>query len=235
MPIELEPGVPGMRERLSHADFLANARANAPTGFRMRTPADFEASLERILRGHRPGEPLHVFAYGSLMWNPALEHDAQLRARIHGWHRSFCIRSFVGRGTPECPGLMLALDKGGSCNGILLRIPAPKVGEEVALLWRREMTWGTYDARWVTAWVDSAPVQALTFIVDRRHERYVGKLSPQETARLINCGRGVLGTSREYFDATVQKLRELDIRDVAMERLHGVVHGHQGGGGTLFL
>ncbi|SCK31958.1 cation transport protein ChaC [Variovorax sp. HW608] len=201
----------------------------------MRSHADFEATLERILRRHRAGDPLHVFAYGSLMWNPALEHDAQFRARIHGWHRSFCIRNFVGRGTPECPGLMLALDRGGSCNGMLLRIPAPKVGEEVALLWRREMTWGTYDARWMTAWVDSVPVQALAFVVDRRHERYVGTLSPQETARLINCGRGVLGSCRNYFDATVQKLRELGIRDVAMERLHDVVHAHQASGDALFL
>jgi cation transport protein ChaC len=225
MPIELDPAALGMRERLSHVDFLANARASAPAGFRMRTHADFEGTLERILCSHRPGEPLHVFAYGSLMWNPALMHDAQFKARIHGWHRSFCIRNFVGRGTPECPGLMLALDKGGCCNGVLLRIPASNVSEEVALLWRREMTWGTYDARWVTAWVDSAPVRALVFVVDRRHERYVGKLSPQETARLINCGRGALGTCSDYFDATVRKLRELGIRDAAMERLHAVV-GH---------
>ncbi|MBO9647591.1 MAG: gamma-glutamylcyclotransferase [Variovorax sp.] len=224
MPIELDPGALGMRERLSHADFLVNARASAPDGFRMRTHADFEGTLERIMRSHRPGDPLHVFAYGSLMWNPALVHDAQFRARIHGWHRSFCIRSFVGRGTPECPGLMLALDKGGSCNGMLLRIPASNVSEEVALLWRREMTWGTYDARWTTALVDAVPMRALVFIVDRRHERYVGRLPVQETARLINCGRGALGTSREYFDATLRKLGELGIRDVAMERLHDAVH-----------
>jgi len=221
MPIELDPGALEMRERLLDADFLANARASAPA---MRTHADFEGTLEWFLQSHRPGDPLHVFAYGSLMWNPALVHDAQFRARIHGRHRSFCIRNFIGRGTPECPGLMLALDRGGSCNGVLLRIPAPNVSEELALLWRREMTWGTYDARWVTAWVDSTPVRALAFIVDRRHERYVGKLSPQEAARLINCGRGTLGTCREYLDATVRKLRDLGIRDVAMEHLHDMVH-----------
>ena len=172
-----------------------------------------------MLRHHRPDDPIHVFAYGSLMWNPALEHDARLRARIYGWHRSFCVRNLIGRGAPECPGLMLALDKGGSCNGVLLRIPGHRVDDELALLWRREMTWGTYDARWVTAWVGSETVRAVTFVVDRRHERYAAKLARQEAARLINTGRGALGTCRAYFDATLQTLRDLGIRDEAMERL----------------
>lgn len=219
MPLELDATELELRNRLAVQEFLANARANAPAGFKLRSQEDYEATLDRMLIGHRPGDPIHVFAYGSLMWNPALAHDARFRARIYGWHRSFCVRNLIGRGAPECPGLMLALDKGGSCNGVLLRIPAPKVDEQLALLWRREMTWGTYDARWVTAWGDLGPVRAVTFVVHRRHERYASNLAPQEAARLINSGRGVLGTCRAYFDATLQTLRDLGIRDEAIERL----------------
>jgi cation transport protein ChaC len=223
MPQELEAAELGLRQRLADHEFLANARASAPAGFRMRTHEEFTETLDRMLRRHQAGDPIHVFAYGSLMWNPALQHDRQFRARIYGWHRRFCIRNLVGRGAPECPGLILGLDKGGSCNGMLLRIPGPEVDDELALLWRREMTWGTYNARWVTAWVDSFAVPALTFVVDRRHERYAANLTPQEAAQLINTGRGALGTSRGYFDATLQKLRDLGIRDQTMERLDEVV------------
>lgn len=219
MPLEPDATELGLRDRLADHEFLANARASAPAGFKLRSQEDFKATLDRMLSHHRAGDPIHVFAYGSLMWNPALEHDTRSRARIYGWHRSFCVRNLIGRGAPECPGLMLALDKGGSCNGVLLRIPGPKVDDELALLWRREMTWGTYDARWVTAWGDSGPVRAVTFVVDRRHERYAAELTPQEAARMINTGRGALGTCRAYFDATLQTLRDLGIHDEAMERL----------------
>ena len=224
MSLKLDTTELGMRDRLADHEFLANARASAPAGFRLRSLEDFKATLDRMLLHHRPGDPIHVFAYGSLMWSPAMEHDGRFRARIYGWHRSFCVRNLIGRGAPECPGLMLALDKGGSCNGVLLRIPGHRVDDELALLWRREMTWGTYDARWVTAWGDSGPVQAVTFVVDRRHERYAGKLAPHEAARMINSGRGALGTCRAYFDATLQTLRDLGIRDEAMERLAEAVH-----------
>ncbi|HSV44350.1 MAG TPA: gamma-glutamylcyclotransferase [Ramlibacter sp.] len=121
---------------------------------------------------------------------------------------------------------MLALDAGGWCNGMLLRIPASKVRSELMLLWRREMSWGTYHARWVTARVGPAQIQALTFVVNRRHERYLKALPLNESVRLINSGKGSLGTCRAYFDATVQKLGELGelgIRDRRMEALHAAV------------
>ncbi|MDB5859951.1 MAG: ChaC family protein [Ramlibacter sp.] len=218
-----DEAAPDVRRQLSDENFSAVVRQNLAAGLAMRTPQDMQDSLEEILRQHAPDADLHVFGYGSLMWNPALEHDAQFRARVHGWHRRFCLRNLVGRGTPEFPGLMLALDRGGSCNGLLLRIPAAKVRQELHLLWRREMSWGSYDARWVAAWVDGAPVRALTFVVHRGHARYVKGLSLQESAGFINGGRGSLGSCRAYFDATLQKMRELGIRDAGMERLQAAV------------
>ena len=223
MTMELDQAARDLRRALSGENFSAVVRDSVAAGLTMRTPRQMRDSLEAILREHPPGADLHVFGYGSLMWNPALRHDAQLRARVHGWHRRFCLRSLIGRGTPETPGLLLALDRGGSCSGVLLRIPAARVRQELRLLWRREMSWGSYDAHWVTARVDGAPVRALTFVVHRGHPRYVKDLSPQESAGFINGGHGSLGTCRAYFDATLQKLRELGIRDAGMERLQAAV------------
>jgi glutathione-specific gamma-glutamylcyclotransferase len=212
-----------LRQLLLGENYIAKVAQRAPAGLRLRTPVELESTLQAILRRHEPARDLYVFCYGSLMWNPALEHSGQFKARIHGRHRSFCLRNLIGRGAPERPGLMLALDRGGSCNGTILRIPASKVEDELRLLWRREMVWGSYEACWVTAWAGADPVEAVTFVVRRSHERYVGDLSPQQAARLINTGAGSLGTCRAYFDSTLQKLRELGIRDRRMEHLDAIV------------
>ncbi|NNU42014.1 gamma-glutamylcyclotransferase [Ramlibacter montanisoli] len=217
-----------LRARLRDERFLATVRSSVPAGVTLRSAAALEETLEQTLLQHPVDADIHVFAYGSLMWNPALEHVGQATATVHGWHRSFCLRNLFGRGGPARPGLMLALDRGGSCKGVLLRIAAHCAREELAILWRREMTWGTYDARWVTAWVDGAPVPAVTFVANRGHVRYVKGLPASEAARLINSGEGNLGTCRAYFDATLAKLRELGIEDHRMEQLRRAVCAHPG-------
>lgn len=217
-----------LRTRLRDEGFLAVVRSSVAAGVTLRSAAALEETLERILAEHAPGADIHVFAYGSLMWNPALEHVGQARAKVHGWHRSFCLRNLFGRGQPGRPGLMLALDRGGSCNGVLLRIAGHCAREELAILWRREMTWGTYDARWVTACADGARVRAITFVANRRHERYVKALPVAEAAGLINSGEGSLGTCRAYFDATLAKLGELGIEDHRMEQLRRAVCARPG-------
>ena len=223
----IEPGAAtlALRQRLADKDFLALVRDTALAGVRIRSQEELEATLQAILARHVPGREVHVFAYGSLMWNPGLVHTGCSKARLHGWHRSYCIRTLFGRGTPDRPGLMLALDRGGSCNGMLLRIAAGQVDEQLALLWRREMSWGTYRSRWVIAWAGEVPVPAVTFVVDRRHERYVNGLPLAETARLIDTGGGRLGSCRAYFDATLQKLRELGIEDRRMKQLDAFLRG----------
>ncbi|HEX2543701.1 MAG TPA: gamma-glutamylcyclotransferase [Ramlibacter sp.] len=208
-----------LRRRLQAPDFDAQVRRHPPPGVTLRTREELEHSFEEILAGLLPGEDLHVFGYGSLMWNPGLEHIGSARAALFGWHRRFCIHSLVGRGAPEAPGLMLALDRGGSCSGMVFRIQASKVRAELAILWRREMTWGSYQARWVSARIGSTPVRAVTFVVDRSQPRYLQQLGLPETARLIATGCGQLGTCRAYFDATLGQLRALGIADGYMERL----------------
>jgi glutathione-specific gamma-glutamylcyclotransferase len=207
------------RDSLLNDEYMAQVYAQLPADTRLRKAEELEASIDDILSRHDRDTALHVFGYGSLMWNPAVEHVGVRPAKVHGWHRAFCLRSVIGRGTQERPGLMLALDRGGACQGLLLEIEPRKVGDELRVLWRREMLTDVYQARWVTAVVQGVPVSAVTFVVNRSHPRYTKSLSLPEMARMINTGAGSLGTCREYFDATRHKLEALGIRDSGMERL----------------
>jgi glutathione-specific gamma-glutamylcyclotransferase len=207
------------REGLLDDAFMAKVYSQLPPDARLRTAEELEASIEATLSKHERNAPIHVFGYGSLMWNPAVDHAGARPAKVHGWHRSFCLRSIIGRGSQERPGLMLALDRGGACHGMLLRIEARKTRDELRVLWRREMFTEVYEARWITAQVDGGRIRAITFSVNRSHPRYTKGLPLQEMARMINTGAGSLGTCREYFDATVDKLAALGIRDAGMERL----------------
>jgi glutathione-specific gamma-glutamylcyclotransferase len=211
------------RERLAKGAFVEALRADPPPGIRIRTDAELEETLDRVLRDHDCAEDLHVFGYGSLMWNPALDAVQASVARLHGWHRRYCLRMLFGRGTPEQPGAMLALDRGGACCGVLFRIAAANVPVELRMLWRREMLAGSYDARWVWARADERRLRALTFVVNRCHDRYIGSHPVEQVAGLIRTGRGPLGTSRAYFDSTVQALERLGIRDLGIERVRRAV------------
>jgi cation transport protein ChaC len=177
------------------------------------------ALLEQALSGHDANEDLHVFGYGSLIWNPAFHFIAQYPATLHGWHRRFCLKTFAGRGAPEAPGLMLALDHGGACKGVAFRIAAPQAREELGILWRREMFGGSYNARWVKLKTPEGECRAITFVCNRKHPRYVPELCDVETARLIATGCGDLGTCREYLENTVKHLAALGMRDRGLMRI----------------
>lgn len=223
MSITLDSAGRATRARIADEGFLSKLRALAPTDTLIHSQAELDASLARVLAEHEEGADIHVFGYGSLIWNPALEHTQAIKAEIQGWHRSFCLRANVGRGCAERPGLMLALDEGGTCRGILLRISAEKMREELRLLWRREMLTGAYQARWVTARADSAAFRAITFVANRSHTRYTTGLPIERMAELINTGSGPLGTCREYFDSTLRAIEVLGIKDAGMERLRAAV------------
>ncbi|WP_233800922.1 gamma-glutamylcyclotransferase [Paraburkholderia sp. HP33-1] len=211
------------REHLAQGTLLHALRADPPAGLKLRSDAELERTLQVVLDAHESARDLHVFGYGSLMWNPALEVVETSVARVHGWHRGFCLRMIFGRGTPEEPGAMLGLDRGGACNGLLYRIDAAKVEAELRLLWRREMLAGAYDARWVPATVDDRHIRALTFVVNRAHDRYIGGCPIHHVAHLIRTGRGPLGTSRAYFDETTLTLERLGLRDTGIERLRRAI------------
>jgi cation transport protein ChaC len=213
------------RDRLADGSLLATWRAKSPPGT-IRSDDELEASLETTLAGHPRGEDVVVFGYGSLMWNPAIEHVGAHRAFVRGWSRRFCLRMLLGRGSPERPGLMLALDRGGCCYGMGFRIAARQAREELRLLWRREMASGAYETRWVPADIDGRRMRALTFVVNRRHPRYTGKLPLEQVVHLLATGQGIHGNCRHYFDSTVAALVELGVRDAALERIRAALAAH---------
>jgi cation transport protein ChaC len=179
-----------------------------------------EASLNQALVHHKPGGEAWVFAYGSLMWNPAFEFAEALPCSVEGWRRSFCFWTPLGRGTPELPGLMLALEGGGSCEGIAYRLAPHQVRSELAILWNREMLSGVYKARWVpTKLRDGRTVTAVTFVVDTGHCQYCGDLPMERAAHHIAFAEGRRGACRDYLTNTAEHARSLGIHDPYIEEL----------------
>ena len=186
---------------------------------RYRTDAEMAALLEEILAQHDATEDLWVFGYGSLIWNPAFHYVEKRPALLQGWHRRFCLKLFMGRGSPETPGVMLGLDQGGACHGVAFRIAAAKVREELGILWQREMSGGAYHARLMKLETEDGPISAVTFVIDHDHPRYIKELSLEQTVALISTGCGDLGTCREYLENTVNHLRELGLNDEGLARI----------------
>jgi cation transport protein ChaC len=198
---------------------LARVRANLLPGRVVRSDAEIEASLDATLAAHDPAADVWVFGYGSLMWNPAFAFAEQQPGVIRGYHRRFCLWLEMGRGSPANPGLMLALDHGGVCRGIAFRIPAVQARQELLLIWRREMFGTAYLARWVRVRMVGGSALAITFVVNRAHPRYAGKLSDAAAARHIATAAGSLGSCASYLENTIAALQALGIRDAGMQRI----------------
>lgn len=188
------------------------------------TPAEFEAMAGDLLRQYTP-QDLWVFAYGSLIWNPEFEFDERRSATAYGWHRSFCLTLTRWRGTRELPALMLALDRGGSCQGVAFRLPAPDHFKQIALLLAREIDANppTNIARWITVKTQSGPLRALAFVATRDGKAYAGKLPMDQVAQVLARAAGHWGSAAQYLFRTVTMLREQGIRDRNMSRIESLV------------
>ncbi|HLO77993.1 MAG TPA: gamma-glutamylcyclotransferase [Magnetospirillum sp.] len=186
-----------------------------------------EADLSSKPCGQRaqPGEGTWVFAYGSLIWRPDFQPAETRMARLAGWHRAMCILSTVYRGTPERPGLVLGLDRGGSCLGRALRVAPAQWPEVKAMLDARELVTGVYHARFVPVRLDDGRrVPAYAFVCDRSHRQYWSG-GDDEAVRLIRQGRGGSGWARDYLASTVEHLAALGIGDRQLQRLLSRVDG----------
>ncbi len=161
-------------------------------------------------------EDLWVFAYGSLMWRPDFAFAERLEARLIGAHRALCVYSFVHRGTPERPGLVLGLDHGGTCRGIAYRVPAAVRVGTIAYLRAREQVTSVYRECMRPIWLKGRPerrVQALCYVVDRGHAQYAGRLSLEQQLHHVRQGHGQSGANRDYVIATIGALEQLGYRE----------------------
>lgn len=167
---------------------------------------------------------LWVFGYGSLMWRPGFAHAESVRARFPGYHRSLCVLSHVHRGTPDNPGLVLGLDRGGSCVGMAFRVPYE--GREAAIAYLRERELVTHVYREVVRPVylaDGRMVEALAYVVDRKHPQYAGRMPVETAAGMVRGAHGISGPNADYVINTVSHLDILGIRDRGLEMLAGAV------------
>lgn len=189
-------------------------------------PEERERSRQEILTQFGDAQ-IWVFGYGSLMWNPCLHYLDRQPARLYGYHRSFCLRTPLGRGSPERCGLVLALENGGSCRGIAFRVDPAEAEHELTLLWNREMVSGAYQPRLVPIHTPLGKRLAVTFVINHAHPRYAAGLSPEETAATIAVAVGKLGSCAEYLYSTVDHLDQLGVGDGPMHRLRRLVERYQ--------
>jgi cation transport protein ChaC len=167
-------------------------------------------------------EDLWVFGYGSLMWRPGFAHVERAPARLIGLHRALCVYSFVHRGTPEKPGLVLGLDRGGTCRGIAYRVARAARTATIAYLRSREQVTMVYREAWRDVLVAGDPerrVRALVYVVDRGHAQYAGRLDLDRQLHYVRQGHGSSGANRDYVLATVSEIEAQGFRDVGLHRL----------------
>ena len=189
------------------------------TSFRLWTPDERRASLAQALQEWREGEDVWVFGYGSLIWRPEFEFVERRIALLRGHHRALCLWSRVNRGTPEQPGLVFGLDRGGSCKGVVYRLAGAQVPEFLPRLWDREMSTGAYLPRWIRCETDDGPVQALVFIMDRSGVAYVRDLPRDTLVDIVRRANGRYGACADYVLDTDRALIEAGIHD---RQLHAI-------------
>ena len=188
------------------------------------TDEEYALAVRELLAEAPPGD-LWLFAYGSLLWKPACETVESRPAVVRGWHRSFCYRVARFRGTRDRPGLMMALDRGGRCRGMILRVPRERAAAGLDALLRREVVVkpGVNVPRWLTAETADGPVRALAFVVNRKSPHYAGRLAPEAAADIVATAAGHWGSCADYLRETVTHLESLGIRDRTLWRLQALV------------
>lgn len=211
------------RQLLERGRIEALAALDSP-GLALLTEAERSASLRATLAIRPPG-PVWIFGYGSLIWNAAIDAVEKRIARIDGWHRSFCLSITALRATADRPGLMLALDRGGSCRGAAYRLAEAHIEGELALLWRREMACGAYVPRWVEVKGSDGKAfgWAVAFTIDASHAHYAGDLDEGTVVRRLATASGGLGSAADYLFQTCESLHANGIRDPGVARLTALV------------
>ncbi len=175
-----------------------------------------------------PHDDLWVFGYGSLIWNPGFDFVEKAAARLIGEHRSLCIYSLVHRGTPEKPGLVLGLDRGGACQGVAFRVAAEKRESTIAYLRAREQVTGVYREVLRSVWLHGDArqrVSAVAYVADRGHGQYAGRLSVTQQAHFVRQGHGQSGANVDYVLTTVAALEAQGVHDARLHQLVGLLRG----------
>lgn len=178
-------------------------------------------SLKATMAARSAGEPVRVFAYGSLLWDPCFAFHAKRRARLPGWVRRTCLWTVHARGSVENPGLFYGLDSepAGACDGAVYVLSPDGLDEGLDQLWRREMHAGVYEPRWLKAETENGNLSVLTFVVNRDHPQYSGPIELERAAKYIASACGKFGSCTEYYVATLAALEREGLKDPELQSL----------------
>ncbi|MEB3095561.1 gamma-glutamylcyclotransferase [Achromobacter sp. D10] len=170
-------------------------------------------SVDDLLVGWNGVDDLWVFAYGSLIWHPGFAWRERRLATVRGYHRSLCLWSHDHRGSPDNPGLVFGLDRGGCCRGVVFQIAADDVPAVFNALWRREMVTGAYTPRWLTCHTEAAPVRGLVFLLNRACQEYAAGITDDRLLASVRNAVGHSGPCLDYVMETERALRAHGIDD----------------------
>jgi len=214
-----EPILKVTRESLASGTIMKMATARNDGAVHIASEDELYASRRQLVPDDADCSDIWIFGYGSLIFNPVIDYVEQSPARIFGNHRRFCLWTRLGRGSPDCPGLVLALDRGGSCTGVGFRLNPETAIAELDLLWRREMITMAYRARWLTLHTPQGHKPAIGFVARPDRPNYAAPMSIEDEAGVIAAASGFIGPCRDYLFDTVAALRENGISDPHLENL----------------
>ena len=222
-----KPVLPVTRENLSSGSLARLVAERNDEKTRLASDEELLASRRALVADDADTSDIWVFGYGSLIFNPVMDYVERARGRIYGHHRRFCLWTRLGRGSPDCPGLVLALDRGGSCTGVAYRLNPDVAIAELDLLWRREMVTLAYRASWLTfhpdGHRDGPGKRAISFVSRPERENFAGPMTLDEEADVIASASGFIGPCRDYLFDTVKALEADGISDPHLKKLQRAV------------
>ena len=222
-----KPVLPVTRENLSSGSLARLVAERNDDKTRLASDEELLASRRALVPDDADTSDIWVFGYGSLIFNPVMDYVERARGRIYGHHRRFCLWTRLGRGSPDCPGLVLALDRGGSCTGVAYRLNPDVAIAELDLLWRREMVTLAYRASWLTfhpdGHNDGAGKRAISFVSRPERENFAGPMTLDQEADVIASASGFIGPCRDYLFDTVKALEADGISDPHLKKLQRAV------------
>ncbi|MEO8242721.1 MAG: gamma-glutamylcyclotransferase [bacterium] len=193
----------------------------------LSTDEDITRIAASLLKDRPQDGAVWIFAYGSLIWAPEFDFVEERLGTVHGWHRSFCLGWVrLYRGTPERPGVMLALDRGGSCKGVLFRLPPDAMAQNLHKVLKREFPIkhdGVLPVRWMNATTNQGPVRAIGFPISRKSEIYLPDLTTEQLVHALATAAGTRGSMAQYLHSTITHLADRGIHDGYLWHLQSLV------------
>ena len=219
-----EPSVQGLtRETLKNWRVAELAHERDGTEASIATENQLLESRRLAVADDTDVSDFWVFGYGSLIYNPIIDYSQRAIASIYGYHRRFCLWTKIGRGSPDCPGLVLSLDRGGSCKGVAFQLRRQNAIAELDLLWRREMMTMAYQPRILSLHTDIGLKRGLAFVANPARPAYAPPMPFETMAEVVANAAGFNGSCRDYLYDTVRGMQACGIRDNQLEKLAAAV------------